>query len=94
MILNHISCRKRLAGQTTKQPLSNFEPRNPWKYKQLWGLKPGTSYLQKQSVNKLKSFPLTSSENQRFSDDFREDFNLMLEAKSVNDLFKVWRSLI
>ena len=29
-----------LLGQTTKQPLSNFEPRKSWKYKQLegWGL--------------------------------------------------------
>ena len=29
-----------LLGQTNKQPLSNFEPRKPWKYKQLWGLRP------------------------------------------------------
>ena len=26
-----------LLGQTTKQPLCNFEPRKPWKYKQNWG---------------------------------------------------------
>ena len=30
----------RLLGQTTKQPLSNLEAQKPWKYKQLWGLKP------------------------------------------------------
>ena len=29
-----------LLGQSTKQPLSNFEPWKPWKYKQLWGLRP------------------------------------------------------
>ena len=34
-----------LIGQTTKQPLSNFEPRKSWKYKQLWGLGPDPSYL-------------------------------------------------
>ena len=27
--------RHRLLGPTIKQPLSNFEPRKPWKYKQL-----------------------------------------------------------
>ena len=27
-----------LLGKTTKQPLSNFEPGKPWKYKQLWDL--------------------------------------------------------
>ena len=26
-------------GQTTKQPLSNFEPKRPWKYKKVWGLR-------------------------------------------------------
>ena len=30
-------------GQTTKQPLSNFQPKKSWKYKQLWGLRPGPS---------------------------------------------------
>ena len=44
MILNTenycISCRHRLLGHTTKQPLSNFEPREPWKYNELWGLRP------------------------------------------------------
>ena len=29
--------RHRLLGQTTKQPLSNFVPQKPGKYKQLWG---------------------------------------------------------
>ena len=33
-----ILCRYRLFGQTTKQPLSNFELQKPWKYKQFWGL--------------------------------------------------------
>ena len=35
--------RYRLLGQTTKQPLSNFEPRKPGKYKQLSGLRPDPS---------------------------------------------------
>ena len=39
------SWRYRLLGQTTKKPLSNFEPRKPWKYKQLSGLSPEHSYL-------------------------------------------------
>ena len=37
--------RHRLLGQTTKQPLSNFELWQPWKYKQLWGLRPDPSCL-------------------------------------------------
>ena len=32
-----ILCMQKLFGQTTKQPLNNFEPQKPWKYKQLWG---------------------------------------------------------
>ena len=36
-----------LFGQTTKQPLSNFELGKPWKYKQLWGLRPDPSCLWK-----------------------------------------------
>ena len=38
-------CRHRLPGQTTKQPLSNFEPQTTLKYKELWGLKPDSSCL-------------------------------------------------
>ena len=34
-----------LFGKTTKQPLSNFEPEKPLKYKQLWGLRPDPSCL-------------------------------------------------
>ena len=34
-----------LFGQTTKQPLSNFEPWKSRKYKQLWGLWPDPSFL-------------------------------------------------
>ena len=37
--------RHRLLDQTTKQPLSNFEPIRPWKYKQLRELRPGHSCL-------------------------------------------------
>ena len=37
--------RHRLLGQTTKQPVSNFDPPKPWKYKQLWGLTPDPSCL-------------------------------------------------
>ena len=33
--------------QTTKQPLSNFEPLKSWKYKQLWGLGRDPGYLYK-----------------------------------------------
>ena len=34
-----------LFGQTTKQSLNNFEPQKPWKYKQLWELRPDPSCL-------------------------------------------------
>ena len=37
--------RHRLLHQTIKQPLSNFEPWKPWKYKQLSGLRPDPSCL-------------------------------------------------
>ena len=37
--------RHRLLGQASKQPLSNFEPKKPWKYKQLLGLRPDPSCL-------------------------------------------------
>ena len=54
MILNPenycISCRHRLLVQTTKQPISNFEHQKPWKRKQLWGLRPDPSCLQKKQV--------------------------------------------
>ena len=40
-----ISSRHRLLGENTKQPLSNFEPPETWKYKQLWGLGPKPSCL-------------------------------------------------
>ena len=36
-----------LLGQTTKQPLSNSEPQNPWKYKQLRGLRPDPDPIKK-----------------------------------------------
>ena len=36
-----------LLGQTTKQTLSNFEPRKLWKNKQLSGLTPDPSCLSK-----------------------------------------------
>ena len=39
--------RHRLLGQTTNQPLNNFELRKLWKYKQLWGLRPDSSCLYK-----------------------------------------------
>ena len=42
--------RHRLFGQTTKQPLSNFEPQKPRKYKQFWGLRPNPSSLGKKWV--------------------------------------------
>ena len=34
-----------LLGHTTKQSLRNFDPKKPWKYKQLWGLRPDPGYL-------------------------------------------------
>ena len=40
-LLHCILRRHGLLGETTKQPLTNFEPLKPWKYKQLWGLRPG-----------------------------------------------------
>ena len=51
--------RHRLFGQTTKQPLNNFEPQKPWKYKQFWGLRPDPSSLEKISVRKIKAELLT-----------------------------------
>ena len=51
MILNPgnycISHRHTLHGQTTKQPLSNFELQKSWKYNQLWGLRPDPCCLWK-----------------------------------------------
>ena len=50
-----ILCRHRSFGQTTKQPLNNFEPQKPWKYKQFWGLGPDPRCLEKISVRKIKA---------------------------------------
>ena len=51
MLENHWNTLKIcLFGQTTKQPLCNFEPWKPWKYKQLWGLVPEPSTLQKRAI--------------------------------------------
>ena len=36
-----------LFGQTTKQPLSNFELWKSWNSRQLWGLEPDPGWLQK-----------------------------------------------
>ena len=44
VLLADIDC---LLDQTTKQPLSNLEPRKPWTCKQLWGLRPDPSCLLK-----------------------------------------------
>ena len=41
----------RLLGQTTKQPLSNFESQRPWKYKQFWGVRPDLSCYRKSVVS-------------------------------------------
>ena len=51
-----ICCRHRLFGETTKQPLNNFEPKKPWKYKQFWGNRPDASCLKKKiNVRKIKA---------------------------------------
>ena len=39
--------RHRSLDQTTKQPLSSFEPQRTWKYKQISGLRPEPSGLLK-----------------------------------------------
>ena len=52
--------------QTTKQPLSNFEPQKLWKYKQLWGLSPDSSCLQKNkwiTLDKANREPTATSSN-------------------------------
>ena len=55
MILNFenycISRCHKLFGQTTKQALNSFEPPKPWKYKQLWGMRPDPSCLWKNKHN-------------------------------------------
>ena len=51
-----IRCRHRLFGQTTKQPLNNFEPQKSWKYKQFWGLRLDPSCLEKNKCKKDKSW--------------------------------------
>ena len=43
--------RHKFIGQTTKQPLSNFELQKPWKYQQFQGLRPDPSCFKKISVN-------------------------------------------
>ena len=48
--------RHRSFGQTTKQPLNNFDPKKPWKYKQFWGLGPDPSSLEKNKCKKDKSW--------------------------------------
>ena len=47
-----------LLGQTTKQPLSNFDPRKPWKdkHKQLWGFRPGLVAYKKSVFGALEGF--------------------------------------
>ena len=51
-----ILCRQRWFDQTTKQPLKNFEPQKPCKYKQFWGLRTNPSSLEKKiSVRKIKA---------------------------------------
>ena len=54
---NYCICRRhKLFGQTTKQPLNNFDPQKPWKYKQFWGLRPDPSCFEKKtSVRKIKT---------------------------------------
>ena len=47
--------RHRLFCQTTKQPLNNFEPQKPWKYKQSWGQRPDPNSLEKTKCKKNKS---------------------------------------
>ena len=39
--------RQRILDLTTKQPLSNSKPQKPWKYEQLWRLRPDPSCLYK-----------------------------------------------
>ena len=46
-------------GQTTKQPLTNFEHQKPWKYKQLWGLKRDPCCLWKKISVKFQFHALT-----------------------------------
>ena len=63
MVLNPenycIPHRHRLLVQTTKQPLSNFDPQKPWKYKQLWGLRPDPSCLKKTKCNEIRIYILS-----------------------------------
>ena len=51
-----IRSRHLLFGQTTKQPVNNFETQKPWKYKQFWGIRPDPSCLEKKvSVREIKA---------------------------------------
>ena len=53
-----------LFGQTTKQPLSNFEPWQSWKYKQLWVMGPKPTCL----LKKLYWQRTTSFYSEKISD--------------------------
>ena len=54
--------RHRLVGQTTRQPLSNFKPLKPWKYKQLSGLRPDASCLLKTLSVTVEGLDLSTKE--------------------------------
>ena len=76
----YIPCRYRLFGQTTKQPLSNFEPRKPWKFKQLWGLKPDPNYLWKKCFRKKNKLNQTFPKPNNKSNQAKLDVSTLAEC--------------
>ena len=53
-ILKIILDRHSLFGQTTKQPLGNFEPQKTWKYQELWVLRSDPNCLQKNVAQHMR----------------------------------------
>ena len=96
---NHfIPSRPQLPGHTTKQPLSNFEPQKPWKYKQLRGPRtdlrtdfkwtPGTKKLM--HSGKTITLKVKWSDNQLRKQWFKDTFTIFLKPKSNRSFSQYW----
>ena len=65
--------RHSLLGQTTKLPLSNFEPQKISKYMELWGLRSDPNYLWKKCIRFPQYTKISVSENLS-----KEDIDIMI----------------